>query len=285
MVRNAIVYDLMNLITKFGQTQSQRYSEDWMRNKIDQVRSQLILLEFKRIGFTNPQWFQDLNLIQFTPVKESDLDYGICGECPVSKAIIPNNIPLFNSRSHGEDDGIKIISPCGTNQFYYYPLEILKQVPKHHIRNKFYYYWRIGNQIYVNKKLDKLRINLVCQNPEDVNSIQNTIIPSGQLVVGTSYTAIEYQVIYNGNGYNPGQTFTATSGITTYSGNGSVILTNPVLSFDEDTTNYPVTNDMARNIVLEIATKEFGITEQQVTAFKNEYGATNNKPLNKAAQT
>jgi len=283
MTKKQIIDDVLNFLTKFGFTQSQRWDEDLIGYKIDQIRAQLIQAEFKRTGFVNPAWYQDLNLVQFTNVKESDLDYGICGDCPVSKAVIPQNIPLFNPRSQGEDDGIKIISPCGTNQFYYYPLESLKQVPKNHIKRKFGHYWRLGNQIYVDKKLDKLRINIVLQNPSDANTINNLIVPSGSLVNGTSYTVINAQVVYGGAGYAIGQTITATS-TTTYSGNGSLVLTNPVLPYDESVDNYPLSNDMARMIVIEILTKEFAISNEEITAFTNDYGATNNKPLNKAAQ-
>lgn len=285
MTAKELVHDILNIITKFGRTKSQRYNEDWVYFKINQVRAMLIIMNYGKTNSVNPMWFQDLNLQQFTPVKESDLDWGICGNCPVSKAVIPPNVQLFSARNsqNSNDEGIKIMSPCGTKEFFYMPLEALKQLPKGHTKHLFNYYWRIGNQIYVNKKLEMLRIQLIAQNPEEINTIQNTIIPSGQLVVGTQYKVLNYQIVTGtGQGYNAGATFTAT--IPTYTGKGSVILANPVLPFSYEESEYPISSEMARQIVVEIITKELALSNEQVTAFKNEYGATNNQPTAKAAQ-
>lgn len=277
-----ISYSILNLLTKFGYTQDSRYSIPWINNKRDQIRANLIQAEFRKFGFVNPVWQQDVNLVQFTPVTESDIDYGICGSCPVSKAYLPPHIHLFNPDAQNEDNGIKLISPCGTNQFYQYSLDLLKQLPDGHPRKKFNYYWEIGEQYFVNKKLDQLRALIVCQRPSDVNTINNTIVQSGNLIINTSYRVIKYQITHNGLGYNPGQTFVAVN--TTYTGQGAVILTNSVLAFDEATSNYPCTADMARIIELEMLTKEFNIEKEQVSQFKNDYGETNNQVTNKAAQ-
>lgn len=284
MTAKQLVDDILNIITKFGRTKSQRYNEDWVYFKINQIRGTLIPVNYRKEGSVNPMWFQDLNLQQFTPVKESDLDWGICGNCKVYKAIIPANIQLFNTRNSQNkiDEGIKIMSPCGTKEFYPISLEAFKQIPEGHPKKLFDYYWRIGNAFY-QRKAEKLRIHIIPRNPEEINTIQNTIIPSGQLVVGTQYKVLNYQIVTGtGQGYNVGATFTATT--STYTGQGNVVLANPVQPFDYETTEYPVDDEIARQIVVEIITKELGLSNEQITAFKNEYGATNNQPTNKAAQ-
>lgn len=277
-----ITDDIYNLLTKFGATQDQRYDKDWLAYKRDQVRAQLIQLEFKQRGSTNPSWYQDLNLIQFTPVTTSDIDYGICCGCAVSKAIIPETVPLFNPDAQNEEDGLRLISPCGTNQFYYKALDALKLIPSEHPFSKFYYYWKIGNQVYVNKHVEQLRGLGVLQVPSDAGSINNTIVSSGNLIVGQTYQVINYQIVHNFLGYNPGQTFVAVN--TTYTGAGAVILATVRLPYDDKTSNYPVSSDMARQIEIEILTKEFGIEKQQIAAFKNDIGETNDQIVNKAAQ-
>lgn len=277
-----ITDDIFNVLTKFGATQDQRYDKTWIAYKRDQIRVQLIELEFKQRFSTNPSWYQDLNLIQFTPVTASDIDYGICGSCPVSKAIVPETIPLFNPNAQNEEDSLRLISPCGTKQFYFKQLDVLKQIPSEHPFNKYCYYWKIGNQIFVNKYVNQLRGLAVLQNPSDAGSINNTIISSGSLIVGQTFQVINYQIVHNNLGYNPGQTFVAVN--PNYTGNGAVILATVKLPYDDKTSNYPVSIDMARQITLEILTKEFGLEEKQISAFKNEYGETNSQITNKAAQ-
>jgi len=285
MTGDELSYDVINLLTKFGFTQDQRYDIDWIRNKRDQIRAYLIQMEFQKRGFVNPVWMQDLNVIQFTPVKVSDIDYGICGSCNISKTTIPQHIPLYNPDSQNEDNGLKIMSPCGTNSFYYLPLESIKLIPKEHPRSLFNYYFNINNQYYVNKYYNtglQLRVMGVFERPAEINIVSNLEISSGSLIVGTVYKVINYQIVHNGLGYNPGQTFTAVN--TTYTGSGSVVLNNPVQLFDEATSTYPVTNSMARLIVYEMLTKEFGVEKEQVSAYKNDIGDDNTQVTNRAAQ-
>lgn len=282
MTGKFITDSIYEILTKFGATQDQRYDKDFISWKRDQVRAQLIIAEFKQRGSTNPAWYQDLNLITMSPVLKSDLNYGLCPDCPVSKAFFPTHIPLFNPDAQNEDDGLVIMSPCGTKKFYATTLEILNEIPSEHPFSKFKWYWEIGNEIFVNQKLEQLRSRIVCQTPSDVNVINNVIVPSGKLVVGTTYKVINYQIVHNTFGYNAGTTFVAAN--TTYTGQGAVILNSPIQVYDEAISNYPVTSDMARMIELEILTKEFGLEKQQISAFKNEFGETNTQVVNRAAQ-
>ena len=277
-----LTYDIINILTHFGYNGDIRIDPEWLNNKRDQTRAYLITQEFKRVGFVNPSWYQDLNLLQFTPIVASDIDYGICGSCPVSKTNLPPTISLFNPDNQNEDNGFKLISPCGTTQYFYYPLDVLKQIPSEHPRLKFAYYWEIGTYLYVNKKVDKLRSIAILQRPSDANNISNLIVASGSLVVGTVYKVVNFQIVHNGLGYNVGQTFTAVN--ANYTGQGAVVLANPVLAFDENTTNYPVDGEMARLITLEILTKEFGLEKQQISSYKNDLGDDATQITQRAAQ-
>ena len=286
MTGDLITFDVINLITKFGFKDTQRYDTDWVRNKRDELRAVFIQNEFRQKGFANPVWFQDLNVIQFTPVKESDIDYGICGTCNISKAIIPQHIPLYNPDSQNEDAGLKIMTPCGKDMFYYLPLEVYKNIPEEHPRKKFNYYFNYNDSYFVTKKYPtglQLRVQGVFENPAAINTIQNLEVPSGSIQNGVSYTVINYQIVYNGLGYNVGTTFTGTS-TATFTGAGAVILANPIQPFSEQTSTYPVTNAMARMIVMEMMIKEFGVEQAAISAYKNDIGDDNTQITNKAAQ-
>lgn len=282
-----ITFDAINLITKFGFTDTQRYDTDWIRFKRDEIRAYFIQQEYRQKGFVNPVWLQDLNVIQFTPVKESDIDYGVCGGCNISKANIPQHIPLYNPDTQNEDNGLKIMSPCGKDNFYYLPLETYKYIPNEHPRKKFNYYFNFNDSYFVTKKYNtglKLRVIGCFERPSDINNINNLEVTSGQISIGVSYTVINFQVVYNGLGYNVGQTFIGVAGQSTYTGAGSVILTNEIQPYSEQTSTYPVTNAMARMIVIEMLAKEFGIEQAAVSAYKNDIADDNTQITNKAAQ-
>jgi hypothetical protein len=285
MTGDELTYDILDIITKFGQTDRQRYDEDWIRNKRDQLRAYFIQMEHRKQGFINPVWLQDLGVVQFTPVKESDIDYGVCGSCNISKAVLPQHIPLYNPDSQNEDNGLKIMTPCGRDMFYYLPLEVIRNIPKEHPRSKFYYYFTLNNNHFINKVYGtglKPRVMMVAERPADINVINNLEVPSGALVVGTVYKVINYQIVHNSLAYMPGQTFTAVNAL--YTGAGSVVLANPVELFSESTSTYPVTNAMARAIVLEMCTKEFGVEESKISDYKNDMADDNTQVTNRAAQ-
>ena len=65
---------------------------------------------------------------------------------------------------------------------------------------------------------------------------------------------------------NVGQTFTAVN--STYTGNGYVVSSSRTKVYTEDSP-YPITGDMARQLILDILVKEFQIEESKITDVKN----------------
>ena len=265
MTGNEITYTIINILTRFGFTDDSRLDPDQIAFLRDNVRSQLIHAEYNQTKVVDNSWMQDIGFVNTTPVNFNDDSSIPYCECIVSKVTLPDNISLYNPQS-SSDSGIKLISLCGTRQFYYYPIELLAQIPKEHVRNKFYYYYKIGNAYYINKQIDKVRAIMVLNRPKDAAVINTEFVSSGSLVVGTSYTVYEAQVVHNGLGYNPGQTFTAVN--ANYTGLGKVKTTSRTSAYTED-SQYPVQGDMARQIILEILTKEFAIEETKITDVKN----------------
>lgn len=265
MTGREITYTIIDILTRHGYTDDSRLDEDQINFMRDNARAQLINLEFDKTKIIDPAWIQDLGFVQLSPVDFNDDSTIPYCECILSKVTLPDTIDLRSPNS-GTDSGIKVISSCGKNQFYPYFIELLQGIPKEHTRNKFHYYFMVGNALYLNKKMDKVRVLAVLLNPSGANNINTEYILSGNLVVGTSYTVYESQIVHNSLGYNAGQTFTAVN--TNYTGTGKVKTTSRTSVYTED-SSYPVQGAMARQIILEVLTKEFAIEESKITDVKN----------------
>lgn len=269
MTGKEITYTIIDVLTRHGYTDDSRLDADQINFMRDNARAQLISMEFDRTKTIDPSWVQDLGFVQLTTVDFNDDSTIPFCECLLSKVTIPDTIDLRSPNSN-TDSGLKVISSCGTRQFYPYHIELLQNIPKEHTRNKFYYYFLIGGALYLNKVMDKVRVLAVLTKPSEVNNVINTeYVLSGNLVIGTNYTVYGSQVVHNSLGYNAGQSFTAVN--TTYTGTGKVKTTSRTSAYTEDSP-YPVQGAMARQIILEVLTKEFAIEESKITDIKNSSG-------------
>lgn len=265
MTGKEITYTIIDLLTRFGYTDDSRLEPENINFMRDNARNYLISQEYRMTKKIDPAWLQDLGFILATPVNyDDDSSVPYC-ECILSKVTLPETLSLFNPNSN-VDEAVKMISSCGTRQFYPYNLELLQQIPKEHTRNQFYYFCAVGNAYYINKQVEKVRVLAALSRPSDAAVINTEYVLTGNLVVGTSYTVKKAQIVHNGLGYNVGQTFTAVN--ANYTGNGYVVPTSRTSSYTEDSP-YPVQGDMARLIILEVLTKEFAIEESKITDIKN----------------
>jgi hypothetical protein len=243
-------------------------NNDWLPLKIDEVRAQLIVDSWNKNESLDQNWLTDLGLVTFHKVNFSDdvnVDY--CG-CPISKAYIPQVISL-NSKSPNQDLGIQmIVSVCGKNSYANKPLTFWKMIPKEHTYNMFPMYYRINTALYVNRNVEKLRIVALLTRPEDGYFIKSEPIASGSIVSGTSYIVKFGSIVYNSTVYAEDTTFTGVVSAT-YTGSGTVYLASQKVAY-RDTYPYPISADMARQITLEICTKEFGIEKGQITDVRND---------------
>ena len=265
MTGKEITYTIIDLLTRFGYTDDSRFDPDSINFLRDNARVQMIKQEFDRTKVVDPAWLQDLGFIQTTPVNfDDDSSIPYC-DCALSKVTIPCNIDL-RSPNTNVDSSLKVISSCGKFQYYPYTLELLQQIPSGHPRSKFYYYVPVGNAVYINKVVDKIRVIGVFEKPSEINDITTEYVMSGDLVVGTSYTVKKAQIVHNSLGYNVGQTFTAVN--ANYTGNGFVVPTSRTKAYTEDSP-YPMTGDMARQLIIDILVKEFQIEESKISDVKN----------------
>lgn len=261
--------DILNILTRFGRTDDSRFDETWISNKIDQIRAQMIIAEYQENQIIDQTWLTDLGLWIFNPVNFADDPSVNYCQSDISKAFIPNVVSITSKRDSDVDLGIyALISACGTKEYTPFPISLWQHIPSEHVRSRFSYYQRINTAIYVNKKVDKLRILAVLASPEDGYIINSAPVLSGSIVSGIVYKVKGGTVIYNNIVRLENTTFTGTA-TTTFTGDGKVFLNSQLLALSE-TQPYPVSADMARMITLEICTKEFSIEAGNVVDIYND---------------
>lgn len=267
--KKAIVDDITILLTKFSKTDESRIDEDYLSFKIDEVRAELIISKYAQTKEIDPSWVQDLGIVQFYKTNiADDLTITLC-DCPISKAFIPQVISLSYENGTQDIGLYSVISSCGKMRYFPYELSKWTYIPEGHVRNQFRYYSRINNALYVNKEVTGLRILAVLQSPEE-GFVKNTSpILSGSIVSGTVYIVKYGQVVYNGVTYQPNSTFTGGA-VTTFSTSIGVVYLNSAATQFNDLDAYPVSGEMARQIVLEICTKEFNIERQAILDVQND---------------
>jgi hypothetical protein len=259
-----IVDDIEIILTQFGKTDDSVLDENWIGYKIDDVRAQLIRAEYKITNVIDQSWLSPLGVVPFYAVNFADDRNINCCECDISKTILPQIVSL-ESGNGNQDLGLNIMSTCGKKNYHPYALTMWKELPSEHPRNLFNYYFRIGSDLYVNKKVEQLKIFGILRNPEDGVLITSAPVVSGIIATGVVYLVKHAQIVYNSIVYAVNSTFTGVIGVTTFTGSGVVYLSAQTAAFN-DTDAYPCTGDMARQIVFEICTKEFGIEVKGLVA-------------------
>jgi hypothetical protein len=271
ITQKTILDDINNLVTKFKRTDEYRVPDLWLLGKINQVRAQLISEQYKNTEILDQNWYSTLGVVDFHTVNAADdASIGYCGCDTLSKAYIPQFVTL-PTKSANQDLGIQaVVSTCGKKLYNNRPIAQWQLVPKEHPYSKMGWYWRINTAMYVNKvaKNLQLRISGILANPEEGFYINSAPIASGSIVSGTSYIVRGSQIVYNSVVYSDGDTFTGTA-TTTFGGSGKVYLANQLSEYIE-TYPYPVNADMARDIVVEICTKEYQIEKGQLADNTND---------------
>lgn len=277
ITKKSIIDSLMLLLTKFQDTDDNRVDPDYLSYLIDKVRAQLIEKEYIDTEYIHPTWLTDLGVVDFYKVNFADDASVTYCACDISKTTIPQTISLYNGNGNVDLGVYAIMSTCGKTKFYSRPLSTWSMLTCDHSHSKFHYFSRINSALYVNKVVKELRIIAILFNPEDGLLVNSAPVTSGNIQEGVTYLVKYKQIVYNGQIYAPGSTFIgavtgntdADNVVTTYSGTGTVYLNSQAV---QATLNapYPVNADMARDIVIEIMTKEFGIERSILPDFKND---------------
>lgn len=269
-----IIDSLKIILTRFQPSDDTRLDDNWLSYKIDQVRAELIIKEFYQTNIIDYNWLSDVNLITFHKVNRAD-DNSVSCDCDISKAFIPQTIPLKNKDGNLDLGVYSLISPCGKTTYYQSRMGLWRYIPEGHSDRLFGLYARINTSIYVNRVVDKLKFIGILNNPEDGYLINSSPVLSGSIQNTVVYLVKYAQIYYNGITYQPGETFVGTVAqgtsnvITTFSGSGTVYLNSQIASY-RDVDPYPAGADMVRMIELEILTKEFGIEKEMIADIRND---------------
>lgn len=265
-----IVYDCITVLSKGKYTDDSRLDDDkdgFLAYKIREKRAQEINSSYNKFKMIDPVWLQDYGIVDVTKVNTADDVTALLCKCTLGKITLPRVISLIDNRGVHPDLGVySVRSVCGTHEYYYKSLPQLSYFVDDDIRSKFKYYGRVMDSLYIKPFAKQIRPLLILENPLDgfVNDTENKA--SGDLVVGTSYTVYDAQVVHNGLGYAVGATFVAAN--TLFTGNGNVRLTNPIRQLT-DLDPYPIGQDMADKIVLRILTEDFQIEKTEIATGKN----------------
>lgn len=270
MTLRQIIYDCITILSKGKYTDDSRLDDDkdgFLAYKIREKRAQEIRSYYDKLKMIDPVWLQDYGISNVTKVNTADDATALRCNCSLGKITLPRVISLTNNQSNTPDLGVySILSTCGTHEFYYKSLPQLYYYVGDEIRDKFKYYTRVMDSIYIKPYTKEIRTLLILENPLDgfYNDTENKI--SGTLIPGTRYTVYDAQVVHSGSGYSVGSTFVAIN--TTFTGNGNVRLTNPIRQLT-DLDPYPISQDMADRIVLRILTEDFQVEKTAIANGKN----------------
>lgn len=273
MTKKQIIDSISILSSRFNLTDESRLDPDYIGYLVEQARTTLILNEYNITGVLNPDWFIDFGIYEMTKVNVADdpnIDF--C-ECDITKTQIPETVHLTALGEGNLDLGLKVISACGKTSYTIYPIEFWKDIPKDHVRAKFSYYDRFGNMLYTNKLVKNLRFIGIPSTTEGLMIKKTLPVISGSIKNGVVYMVKGNtgSVTYNSIIYLPGQTFTGATGFSTFTASGtSQVFYNDYQVEMTENDPYPVSNNMAREIVIEIMIKEFQIEKQQVTDVIND---------------
>lgn len=270
ITKNRIISILQNILTSFQITDEDgRTDHNILSDLIDKVRAQMIIADYNENRIIRQEWLSELGQVEFHRVNFPDDPNITYCECDISKGFVPKVIS-FTGEGGNPDIGFKaVMSVCGKNKYYPYALELWKDVPAEHPRSLFNYYSRIDTSMYVNKKVNMLRMIAVLETPEDGFIINSTPVASGDLISGTEYIVKYKQITYNFVTIPVNGTFIAQAGLTTYSGTGTVYVADQLVQLTRNQP-YPVSMDMARNIILELLTKEFRIAAGEIPDVLND---------------
>lgn len=268
ITRKKIVDAIFILADRFSRTDDSRIDETYLGYLIEQVRVSEILKEYNATGIIDQNWLIDFGILDLTRVNFADDPLVDFCSCDIMKAEIPEVINITALRDGNLDLGLKVISACGKTNYSYYPLEMWRQIPKEHVRSKFFYYQRFGTSIYVNKLVSKLRFIGIPSSIDGLMIKKTLPVISGNVKIGVNYVVngSTGSLIYNGITYLPGDIITGASGFITFLASGSCQLfyQNYEIAMTENDP-YPVSPHMARQIVISILSSELKIEQSEPT--------------------
>lgn len=267
MTQQEIVTEVLTYLTKSEQTDETRFDEDFIAYKINQIKAEKQIQQFKITNVIDRTWVQHLGKLTCHKVNISD-DVTLAYEnCTISKTTLPPIVSLEMGNGN-QDLGLTLMGSDGRTQYFPYSKDFWRDIPEDSERNLFNYFDRVNTDLYLSHNTDYVYARAILVNPEDAKIISSTPIATGSIVLNTVYRVKFGQVVYNGVTYQENDTFTGTA-VTTFAGTGKVYANSQIRAYRE-TDQYPCTPEMVRQIVLELLTKEYRIEMSMPVDNKND---------------
>lgn len=253
--------ELELLAEKFSLSVESDIPLPYLEHLVHKYRARGIREQYMRNHEIESGWLQDFGLTTVTQVNSADDPMVSSTSMTFGKVRLPRVVAL------PEEKGIYSI--MGTSkQGQYYPISRQKlMLIEGGYRAKFNYYFVISDTAYLTPCTTECAMTLILDNPMDGWIFQTEIIGQDQLVIGSSYTVYDTQIMHNSVAYNPGQSFTAAA--ATYSGNGYVKFTNQKRRITED-DEYPMSLTLAWFITKMIFAEEFRVADQRIADVVND---------------
>lgn len=265
--KKGIIDFILNIANRYKVTDEQRIDVDILSYMIDIVAAELKVKQYIATKQIDHVWLSSPMILNFHRTNYAD-NQTITDDCIISKATIPQTIQLISMDANKDLGIFSLTSLSGKKNYSFDRISRWKNLPPEHTYSLMCWYDRINTDIFVNTDVDRLLLTAVLANPEDgfINNSQS--IPSGSLVNGTVYRNKFSQIVYDNSVIPPNTVFTATA-TATFSGIGKVYLNSEVTSF-RDTSPYPASGDMIRQIQIQILTTEFKIEQGELLDVRND---------------
>lgn len=257
-----ITYDILMLANRSVRGIESRLEPRQIEYKIHNYRAKTIKERYTQTRQLDMTWVQSLGRVKATEVTvDDDPNIADC-DCKVGKIKIPDVMSLNN------DLGIyRVVSGCRKLKYHYISPDRFFHLQNGTLRKEFPYHWRINNDLYFAPYRDEVIVELILEDPTQATITDTT--RQNTIVSGTSYTIDAGSVVYDGVSYSKGSTFVGTA-TTTYTGNGTVVLTNTQRDFDKDIDKYPVSAANIDAITMQILTKDLAIEARSLGEIKNQ---------------
>jgi hypothetical protein len=266
MKHSEIVWDIITILTKSNITNDERFGEAIISSKINNYRAQKIIRDWNANKHINPVYLQDFGVDNVNSADDPAISHtSLC----FGKVTLPPVVTFYDSSLF--DKGVWRVA-SSSKQKRYAPVTMDKLMLMIALNdwtlNHYHYYLRIGNALYLYPYVNQVNYVLVCENPFDGYVFRTEKIYSGELINGENYTVESGSIIYNGTNYSFGATFTANA-VGIFTGTGVVKFTTKKrrLTWDDE---YPVSREIAQEIIIDILTKDYNIERQQVADITND---------------
>jgi hypothetical protein len=260
MTLDQAISEVMNPPTGMNVTLDNRLNEpDFVTHLINQKRAMLIERGFRDRGDVMPTTHQHFFVPTVDKVDKNE-DNFIDLEKDFGKFYLPSLVQFTHRNKSNQNRAIvSITEPSSSTRYFptsYEEWLVIRGSTSE--MKKYPYYFKVGNFVYLTKYSKEISIRGIFQNPKEAHIIDNTIKPSGSLIIGETYKVKNGSVIHNSITVIAPNTFLAVNEI--YTGSGLVYRTEPYRLLD-NTDPYPM-KDSHMHTIKELIWNEFNIAIQ-----------------------